>query len=69
VGTVTVGFEDVVGTIDLAPPRGRAPRQRPRRLLRRDTATDREVWDHAAEHGYVIASKDSDFRQLAFLTT
>ncbi len=32
-----------------------------------DTATDREIWDHAAEHGYVIASKDSDFRQLAFL--
>lgn len=32
-----------------------------------DTATDREIWDHAAEHDYVIASKDSDFRQLAFL--
>ena len=32
-----------------------------------DTATDREIWDHAASHGYVIVSKDSDFRQLAFL--
>ncbi|MDE0135100.1 MAG: DUF5615 family PIN-like protein [Acidimicrobiaceae bacterium] len=31
------------------------------------TATDREIWDHAAAHGYVIVSKDSDFRQLAFL--
>jgi predicted nuclease of predicted toxin-antitoxin system len=32
-----------------------------------DTATDREIWDYAGEHGYVIVSKDSDFRQLAFL--
>lgn len=32
-----------------------------------DTATDREIWDYAGEHDYVIASKDSDFRQLAFL--
>jgi predicted nuclease of predicted toxin-antitoxin system len=32
-----------------------------------DTATDREIWDHAAERGFVIVSKDSDFRQLAFL--
>ncbi len=32
-----------------------------------DTATDREIWDDAAEHDHVIASKDSDFRQLAFL--
>jgi len=31
------------------------------------TATDREIWDHAREHGYIIVSKDSDFRQLAFL--
>jgi predicted nuclease of predicted toxin-antitoxin system len=30
-------------------------------------ATDHEVWDHAREHGYLIVSKDSDFRQLAFL--
>ncbi|WP_420439176.1 DUF5615 family PIN-like protein [Candidatus Poriferisodalis sp.] len=32
-----------------------------------DTATDREIWDHAASHGYMIVSKDSDFRQFAFL--
>lgn len=32
-----------------------------------DTATDREVWDFAREHGYVVVSKDADFRQLAFL--
>lgn len=32
-----------------------------------DTATDQEIWDYAGEHGYVIVSKDSDFRQLAFL--
>lgn len=32
-----------------------------------DTATDREIWEHAREHDYVIVSKDSDFRQLAFL--
>lgn len=32
-----------------------------------DTATDREIWDYAREHGYAIVSKDADFRQLAFL--
>ena len=32
-----------------------------------DTATDRAIWDYAGEHGFVIVSKDSDFRQLAFL--
>jgi len=32
-----------------------------------DTATDRTIWEHAEEHGFVIISKDSDFRQLAFL--
>jgi len=32
-----------------------------------DTATDREIWTYAGEHGYLIVSKDSDFRQLAFL--
>ena len=30
-------------------------------------ATDRQIWDHASENDYVIISKDSDFRQLAFL--
>jgi predicted nuclease of predicted toxin-antitoxin system len=32
-----------------------------------DTATDREIWDFAGGQGFVIVSKDSDFRQLAFL--
>ena len=32
-----------------------------------DTATDRAIWDYAGEHGFMIVSKDSDFRQLAFL--
>lgn len=32
-----------------------------------DTATDDEIWDYATEHEFVIVSKDSDFRQLAFL--
>ena len=32
-----------------------------------EMATDREIWDHAALHELVIVSKDSDFRQLAFL--
>lgn len=32
-----------------------------------DSASDREIWGYAAEHGFIIASKDSDFRQLAFL--
>lgn len=30
-------------------------------------ATDRQIWEFAREHGYAILSKDSDFRQLAFL--
>ncbi len=32
-----------------------------------DTASDNEIWDYAGQHGYTIVSKDSDFRQLAFL--
>jgi predicted nuclease of predicted toxin-antitoxin system len=32
-----------------------------------EAATDREIWDYAGEHGFCIVSKDSDFRQLAFL--
>jgi predicted nuclease of predicted toxin-antitoxin system len=32
-----------------------------------DTATDAEIWSYAREHDFVIVSKDSDFRQLAFL--
>ena len=30
-------------------------------------ATDAEVWAYAGANGYVVVSKDSDFRQLAFL--
>jgi predicted nuclease of predicted toxin-antitoxin system len=32
-----------------------------------DTATDAEIWPYAGAHGFVIVSKDSDVRQLAFL--
>ncbi len=28
---------------------------------------DLTVWRHAAEHGYVLVSKDDDFRQLSLL--
>lgn len=28
---------------------------------------DAEIWRHAREHGFVIVSKDDDFRQLSFL--
>ena len=31
------------------------------------SATDREIWTYAGAHDYLIVSKDSDFRQLAFL--
>lgn len=30
-------------------------------------ATDAEVWEHAGANDYILVSKDSDFRQLAFL--
>ena len=32
-----------------------------------DEATDEQIWAHAGTHGFVVATKDSDFRQLAFL--
>ena len=28
---------------------------------------DADIWQHAREHGFTIVSKDSDFRQRAFL--
>lgn len=31
-----------------------------------ESADDVEVWSYAREHGFVIVSKDSDFRQLSF---
>jgi predicted nuclease of predicted toxin-antitoxin system len=30
-------------------------------------ATDREVWEYARSHGFVLVSKDSDFNDLAFV--
>jgi predicted nuclease of predicted toxin-antitoxin system len=30
-----------------------------------DAADDRAVWDFAKDHGLIIVSKDSDFRQLS----
>ena len=32
-----------------------------------DQAIDDEIWTHAGSYGFVVVSKDSDFRQLAFL--
>ena len=32
-----------------------------------DTASDTEVWNYAAEHGYTIVSKDADFHQRRLL--
>ena len=33
-----------------------------------DIASDRAIWEYAGERDYVIVSKDTDFRQLAFLS-
>jgi predicted nuclease of predicted toxin-antitoxin system len=32
-----------------------------------EASDDREIWEFAKTAGYVIVSKDSDFRQLSFL--
>ena len=32
-----------------------------------DTASDAAIWEFAAQQRFIIVSKDSDFRQLAFL--
>lgn len=32
-----------------------------------DKASDTEVWNYAAEHGYTIVSKDADFHQRSLL--
>ncbi len=32
-----------------------------------ERAGDEDVWRHARDHGYVLVSKDADFRQLSFL--
>ncbi len=31
-----------------------------------ESAGDVEIWSYAREHGFVIVSKDSDFRQFSF---
>lgn len=31
------------------------------------SSPDRKVWDYAAEMGYIIVTKDADFRQRSFL--
>ena len=31
-----------------------------------ETADDVDVWEYAKDHGFMIVSKDSDFRQLSF---
>jgi predicted nuclease of predicted toxin-antitoxin system len=30
-------------------------------------AEDREIWDHARTHGFVIVSKDIDFRERSYV--
>ena len=37
------------------------------RDLRLESASDLMVWEYAKDHGFVIVSKDSDFRQLSFM--
>lgn len=32
-----------------------------------DTASDSEVWNYAAKHGYTIVSKDADFHQRSLV--
>lgn len=32
-----------------------------------DQASDTEVWNYAAEHGYTVVSKDADFHQRSLL--
>lgn len=32
-----------------------------------DAASDTEIWAYAAEHGYTVVSKDSDFHQRSLL--
>jgi predicted nuclease of predicted toxin-antitoxin system len=32
-----------------------------------DTASDTEVWNYAAQHGYTIDSKDADFHQRSLV--
>ena len=36
-------------------------------LLRMRGTTDRTIWHYAKDHGFIIVSKDNDFRQQVFL--
>lgn len=36
-------------------------------MLGMDTASDTEIWAYAAEHGYTVVSKDSDFHQRSLV--
>lgn len=31
------------------------------------SASDQDVWKHARDHGYVLVSKDDDFRSLSLV--
>lgn len=37
------------------------------RLVGLDRASDRALWDHAAEGGYVLVTQDADFAEMAAL--
>ncbi len=37
------------------------------RELNLQSASDIELWSYAAQHGFVIVSKDADFHQMSFL--
>ena len=35
--------------------------------LEMDTAADTEIWAYALEHGFVIVTKDADYRELSIM--
>lgn len=37
------------------------------RELGMSKTSDREIWDHAKNGGFVIVSKDNDFQQMSFV--
>ncbi len=32
-----------------------------------ESASDREVWDHAKQNGYVVVTRDADFQELSLV--
>jgi len=36
-------------------------------LVGLERATDRELWNYAKQHGFVLVSKDSDFHELCLI--